>query len=264
MQIPPAGLGPPDPVGPSRLGGIQTPSNQGTGASPIAGLSQDDVGTLLSLLALPEIQTVVSGIDRSLITGDQVATEKILQSAIAAAAEGNFTVAIAKVKELLTVNPEHAESVASNPSLRPIQEELVSLVRELKVVAKLDASDKMALATHSVEIADQRGQAPPELDPRMLLVLAMEFYNTDRLIGYLRSAELARKSVVLSGYRSRRAEQPVDIMERLRRIWSRAPMLVLLLAWFAFGWVAGVRVWALGFLALIGFHFVWRVRNGAR
>src|SRR5271166_3753742 len=127
MQISPAGLGPPDPVGPSRPAGVPGPTGQGPAAA-----ATDNVATLLSLLATPEIGNLVSGIDQSLFTGDHIATEKILQSAITAVAEGNYPAAIAKVTELLTVNPEHAESVTLNPSLHPIQGEMVSLVGDLK------------------------------------------------------------------------------------------------------------------------------------
>lgn len=261
MQISPAGLGPPDPVGPSRPVGVPGPSGQQHAGTPPAGLTQDNVATLLTLLATPEIGNLVSGIDQSLFTGDQVATEKILQSAIAAVAEGNYPVALAKVTELLTVNPEHAETVPSNPSLHPIQGEMVSLVRDLKVVARLDASDRMAAANHAIANANPQPPSPQDLDPRMLLVLAMQFYDTDRLIGYRRSAEIARKAAVLCGPGRREKEATKDTIEQIRLLWSRAPLLVLLAAWFAFGWLAGVTIWALGFLALVGFHFVWRIRN---
>ena len=261
MQISPAGLGPPDPVGPSRAAGVPGPTGHEHTGAPSAGLTQDNVASLLTLLATPEIGNLVSGIDQTLFTGDQIATDKILQSAITAVAEGNYPAAIAKVTELLTVNPEHAESVPSNPSLHPIQGELVNLVRDLKVVARIDASDRMAAANHAIANANPQPQSPQDLDPRMLLVLAMQFYNTDRLIGYRRSSEIARKAVVLCGPGRREKDVAEDAIERIRLLWSRAPLLVLLAAWFALGWLAGVTIWALGFLALVGFHFVWRVRN---
>jgi len=72
-------------------------------------------------------------------------------------------------------------------------------------------------------------------------------------------------------------------MPRIKKLWLRAPLLVLLLLWFTLGFsggsvyaalrkfwphawpeslVAGAfEVWALGFLALIAYGFYARVRN---
>jgi hypothetical protein len=74
---------------------------------------------------------------------------------------------------------------------------------------------------------------------------------------------------------------------RIKQLWRRAPLLVLLIAWLAAGFVAGsvsailrilwppetwpegfvsagFEVWGLGFLALVGFGFYMRVRNVRR
>jgi hypothetical protein len=72
-------------------------------------------------------------------------------------------------------------------------------------------------------------------------------------------------------------------MNRIRKLWLRAPLLVLLLAWLAAGFVgglasailriywpqgwpeslaaAGFEVWGVGFLALVMFGFYARVRD---
>ena len=65
----------------------------------------------------------------------------------------------------------------------------------------------------------------------------------------------------------------------LKNLWRRAPLLLLLLGWLAGGVAGGslvallrsdlppstvswfFEVWALGFLALVGFGFYMRVRN---
>jgi hypothetical protein len=67
--------------------------------------------------------------------------------------------------------------------------------------------------------------------------------------------------------------------ERLKKLWQRAPLLVLLLGWLAAGlvvgsvmalfregWVASIigpffEIWALGFLALILFGFYMQLRR---
>ena len=75
----------------------------------------------------------------------------------------------------------------------------------------------------------------------------------------------------------------MSMSPRFRALWLRAPLLILLLAWFAIGlgmagvsWIwrslfpdtwpaflanVGFDVWGVGFLALIAFGFYMRVRN---
>jgi hypothetical protein len=66
---------------------------------------------------------------------------------------------------------------------------------------------------------------------------------------------------------------------RFKSLWRRAPLLVLLLGWLVAGLFGGAvaalflneraaaavavffEIWALGFLALVGFGFYMRVRN---
>jgi hypothetical protein len=264
MEIPSAGLRPPDFPAPSRLDGIQGPGVRGPALNPIAAVSADNVATLLELLATPEIGGLVASVDRTVLTASHAATETVLQAAVAAVVERNYPAALEKVKELLTLNPEHAESLVRNPSLQPIQREIASLVGELKLVAKLDAADKIASANHAILHAESQGRASPDVDPKMVLWIATHFFNTDQLIGYRRSAELARTAVALceagepGGVKTGAA---LKVVERVRFLWRRAPLLILFAAWFAFGWVAGYKVWALGFLALVGFHFYARIRN---
>jgi hypothetical protein len=75
-------------------------------------------------------------------------------------------------------------------------------------------------------------------------------------------------------------------LSRIKKLWLRAPLLVLLLAWLALGIVAGsvsailrtywppkglepsvswgFEVWGIGFLALVGFGFYAKVRDWRR
>lgn len=60
-----------------------------------------------------------------------------------------------------------------------------------------------------------------------------------------------------------------EIAGGIRKLWLRAPLLILLLAWLVAGLIAAAIVplngvfelWALGFLALVGLGFYARVRN---
>lgn len=63
------------------------------------------------------------------------------------------------------------------------------------------------------------------------------------------------------------AARPRRFASMIRTLWSRAPLLLLLLSWFTAGLIvalitsAAFEWWGLGFLALIGFGFCMRVRH---
>lgn len=154
------------------------------------------------------------------------------------------------------------------------------------------------------------------LEPETLLSIARHLLDTNRHVDYLRSAELAqvvidyygsalslRPSIprsaalsaglrrpLLAGARARIAalrRLAVSLRKRaerrVKRIWLRGPLLVLLLSWLALGLAGaiglqvlglyspgvsgsilidtGFDVWAIGFLALVGFGFYVRVRT---
>ena len=159
-----------------------------------------------------------------------------------------------------------------------------------------DSADKLvAKAAHTIEMTGFHSQRIPDgLDPRAVIALANQFIATGQLPNYLRAAEMGR--MVISWYdeaspvsfglgaggvaRYRQPSLRVRLYGIVRRIWWRAPLLVLLIAWLVSGGFAGFlmkamampdyrtatafKIWAIGFLALIVFQFVATIRGALR
>lgn len=167
----------------------------------------------------------------------------------------------------------------------------------LLVDARESAVRSVGKAAHAVEMAEGRGarvtdRIPDGVDPRIVLALANQFIETSQLANYLRAEELGRLvSVWFEGAQPLpfvvgRSSGPVEaVHERqslhtLRRLWTRAPLLVLFAAWLLSGLLTalllrlmGIRawenpvildVWAVGFLALVVFQFVATIRGALR
>ena len=137
---------------------------------------------------------------------------------------------------------------------------------------------------------------PDGLNPHAVLTLANQFIESGQVPGYLRAAELGR--VVISWYegpfpgsmtppvspsnrgRAGHAGQSSDgFFAKLKNLWRRAPLLILLIAWLLAGLIPGLIVrmvdvpafetalpfdiWALGFLVLVAVQFILTIRRSA-
>jgi hypothetical protein len=161
------------------------------------------------------------------------------------------------------------------------------------IVAKLDAEMKLDQAEQAIDLADGRKLAQWETTPQTLLHIGQRLYNVGGHANYLRAAALAE--TIQSAYwgatvihdqtasparvsfrKEGRFPRPrafvtasfKKLPERVRLLWRRAPLLVLLLAWLAAGIFGGIlfsgfgfEFWALGFLALVGFGFYRTIRK---
>jgi hypothetical protein len=159
-----------------------------------------------------------------------------------------------------------------------------------------DSAEKLVgKAAHTIEMAGFHGQRIPDgLDLRAVIALANQFIATGQLPNYLRAAEMGR--TVISWYdeaspacvgfgagavaRYRQSPMRTRLYGILGRIWTRAPLLVLLIGWLLSGGFAGFlmktmdvpgyrtapafRIWAIGFLALVVFQFVVTIRGALR
>jgi hypothetical protein len=150
----------------------------------------------------------------------------------------------------------------------------------------LDAKDvaekSIAKAAHVIEMAGVHNEPVPGYpDPRAVIELANQFIATGQLPNYLRATELGR--VVVSWYDgplpgpSRTRAKATIVYLTIRKLWRRAPLLVILLGWLLSGAAIGLflkvsnvpanktvfsfNIWAIGFLALVVFQFVSTIRG---
>ena len=102
-----------------------------------------------------------------------------------------------------------------------------------------------------------------------VIALANRFIETGQYVNYLRAGELGRLVIAWSGQSQNgpadHSEQNIArAVRRVSALWSRAPMLVLLVCWLLLGVVLipfRAELWATGFLALVGLQFVVTLRN---
>ena len=216
-------------------------------------LTFDTVSTLLHELSAPAIQNLLQTVDR------------IIETRLSLAA------------------PEHFPSIHAPAAATP-----ASTGFEL-IQTRETAEKSVAKALHAIETSGSHGsQIPDNVNPRLVISVANQFIETGQIPNYLRAEELGRivagwyqapvpsdASLAVEGRRSRGQAVPVwQIPRLLKRLWRRAPLLVLLALWLLAGTVAEllprswhsppVELWATGFLALVVFQFLFTVRNALR
>ena len=251
-------------------------------------------GARVPVLARPEIQELIATIEERLLPPDPAVPKELVREAGSALAEGDVPRALAKVKELLLADPRQAETMAAEPSLQPIQREILNVIRQMVSQARAQAQQVMTAAQQASGLGGAKKLASPEVEVRILFPLANHFIDSGRLIDFRIAIELAQIGLGRSARTSKirrimRTPKPLPserrepLRERFQRAWLRVPLLILLLAWFALGLAFGIGslllrklwperfdpgiaslgfgIWAIGFLALVGFGFYMRVRN---
>lgn len=268
-------------------------------AAALAALSEPDLSRLLTVLERPP-------------TPESTAQwNTALQAAVTAAATGDLTRALDQVTLAAGLQPLRAEALRSQPGLEPIRAQVDSLLVQLARVAHLDAEGRLAHAADLVQTAVLKNLPQWDARPETLLALAHRLLDAGGHTNSVRAAEVAQ--VVIDAAHWAPAAAPTEISQtsrpqsqeaeapsllrpafsrswvllrsrapgRIRDLWRRAPLLVLLLGWFLLGFLGGVvslvvrsfspeslaltgvgfDLWALGFLALVLFGFYMRVRN---
>jgi hypothetical protein len=237
-------------------------------AATLQDLSGQQVGQLLTLL------------DHARGNQDPMLIEGLLKDAVAAAHGQRLPDALKTLEKMVVLSPEHGPQLArTEPGLIHVQRDFRDLMQRLETGAKTEAERIVLAASLAVAMDAQRmlapnTTAPNTIPPQDLLALAARFLESGQYANYIRAAELG--GIVLARYSGRPAGSRG---ERLRKLWRRAPLLVLLLGWLGVGLVGGVlsvmerlsgagpisegtvEIWATGFLMLVLFQFFVTVRN---
>ena len=190
-----------------------------------------------------------------------------------AVALGDMPRATAALTEFIHHNPEHAVSLVMNQAPVTIQPELQELVHRVTTDARLDAVRVVDAAQATVAAAAWH---PHGLDSTEVLAVAQRFIESGQLANYIRAAELGQ--MVMARYKTAPRVRPRRRF--VAKMWRRAPMLVLLLAWLTAGVVGfalsfllrlsagsvdtGFGVWAVGFLVLVGLQFIIKTARANR
>jgi hypothetical protein len=222
------------------------------------GKSTDTIATLLQQLASPQILDVLNRIEQPRLAQDPAVIDRLLHTAITAAAQHDHPGAVASMRELITIHPERGAALIHEPALAPIRHELKEMLQQMAGTAKMEAEHALAAAT----LAAQTAGPTPYIEN--VLAIAQRFIAAGELVNFVRATELTRTVLNDHGI-------PVPpkkaTLQRLTSVLRRAPLLVVMLAWLLVGiagWLMdlkGGEIWALGFLALVGFQFYTSIRN---
>ena len=197
------------------------------------------------------------------------------------------------------------ESVGSEPGLASRSPEVGQFLVRPESLARLDAESRIAQLTHALEPAGLKESARQEFRPEIAILIAGRLLEAGGYANYISSATLSQMAIIQYNFLPSPAPQsrvdpksaPIPLAHtsaglpsrwapRIRKLWRRAPLLVLLLGWLAIGFVGGsvsailrsywpetwpaslvswgFDVWGIGFLALVGLGFYAKVRDWRR
>ena len=262
----------------------------------------DAVGEILRQLSEPGVVRFLEMIERP--PSPQVAAQLdgLLQASIQAAEEGNVSLALAKLAEVAALDPRRAEALDREPGLAPIHREVSEFMARLAAAAHVDAESRLDRAVHVLGAAEAKAIPGHESGPQMAILVAERLLEAGGYANCIHSAQVSQTLINEYGFAPVPVASAVGEPEgvpldferaviawrerwtpRIEKLWRRAPLLVLLVAWLAVGLVGGsifailrhwwpqtwpgsmvaggFEVWGIGFLALVGFGFYARVRN---
>ncbi len=278
-------------------------------AAVLANIAAPDIAKLATILDPPH-SPQTAALLRNLVEDTREAVALGANDTHQAVAHGDDARALANVGEIARLDPALIETLRVDPALAPIRPEMERLLHQLTAVARMDAEGTLVRAGQFIESSAEKMLPNWQTRPETLMQAAHRLFDAGGYTNYVRSAQLAQAIVDYSpwivNYAPRiaaKARTEDAVQERvlqdavrkswleirnaapskIRMLWMRAPLLVLLLAWLALGLIAGplsilfrssspgswpasllnafYDVWAIGFLALAGFGFYARVRN---
>jgi hypothetical protein len=266
--------------------------------STLQEVSDAEMTVLLDMIGRPESPQQAQRLD------------DLLRAAVSATAEGNVDRAMVPLTELATMSPQRAQTLGSLPSLSSIRGPIERLVSRLNVAAKLEAESQLAQAVKLMESAGAKELMVREIRAQNLILTAGRLLDAGGYANSVWSAQLSQLVIDPRLWAPNAVPLPLKVKDadgrspatgggifaairivgaglqlksRIRRMWFRAPLLVLLLAWFVVGLAGGVlsalvrnywpsvlsaslvagsfELWALGFLVLVAVGLYVSVRN---
>ena len=205
-----------------------------------AGQTVDRIAGTLQDLAGPQVGQLLSLLEHARVNEDPMLIEGLLKDAVAAAHGHRMPDALKTLEKLVTLSPEHGlHLIRTEPGLMHMRVEFRDLMQRLETSARAEAERTVLAASLAIATAPGRVLEPNMIPPQDLLALANRFLESGLYVNYIRATELGQ--IVLEQHAAaRRVVRRRAASERLRRLWNRAPMLVLLLAWLAVGVVGGL------------------------
>jgi hypothetical protein len=275
----------------------------------------DTVAALLQDLSAADISRLIGLLGGRLPLQDSAPLQNLLHTFSSAAAAGDATRAVDALSQIVALDPARADLLRTSPVIEPVRASVDQYLDRHTMLVKLDAQGRLEQASQQAVPSASEKLSGWEMKPATIVTIANRIFDAGGLPNYVRAAELAQ--VVIDGSRWAPAvislpptaanPAPVQLLdagarlrkmvgqagseglpggqinEILRRLWLRAPLLIVLLAWLLLGITAGVgsllwrqwwletwpaslvavafQIWGIGFLALVAFGFYARVRK---
>jgi len=231
--------------------------------------------------------------------------------------------AVGRFVEAATTDPSRVDELRSKPEFEPIRANVDLLLNRLTNVAKMDAETKLAQTEQVLETGGWQKLPHWETNPEALIQIGHRLIEAGGYANYVRTSELATSlqsaywaaAIVqppiapVIGSASLKKEDPKlrrkgakeatlalayhawdSLREKMplqvEALWERAPLLVMLGAWFSLGLLGGVfsylakavwpdswivpasdfgfQLWGIGLLGVVGFGFWARIRRPRR
>jgi hypothetical protein len=274
----------------------------------------DSVATLLSgSLSAPDIARLIGLIERPPPAQSAAQLQNLLETFVSAAAEGDAIRAVSALSEIVELDPSRPDILRADPAAAAIRASVDQFLDRHTMLTRMDAEGRLEQAAQS------SGPSAPEklpgwdMRPATMLDIANRILESGGLANYVRAAEMAQLVIDGSRWAPEFAGFPVAppnsdrigwpgaagrphgtagqairrvsgiASARLRILWARAPLLILLLSWLLLGIAGGCwsllwqrfrletwpgalvavafEVWGTGFLALVGFGFYAQLRK---
>ncbi len=269
--------------------GVQTPApDRAPAMAALArltaslGFSPSDTEQVIRLLAPPDSPQ------------EPAILREFLRNVVSAAQKGDPAGALKQLEEFVRLEPNRAAVLRAAPELEPVRAQVELLLARLESLARGGAQSRLADAARALESGGRQPLTGWDTAPQTVLAAANQLYEAGGYVNYIYAAMLAqvvieRGRVRVAAARAPAAASPRMALlasafgRRLKAMWARVPLLVMLLAWFVLGLAAigvaallhyfepeqypaaivnlGFGVWGMGFVALVGFGFWMRIRR---
>ncbi len=231
-------------------------------------VAADGISTVLEQLSLPAIAEILTRIDLRLLDTSPPSAESRMIDARLAATVGDVPRMVTIVMDLIREFPAMTESLRHEAAFQNQRIEVEGAIRATIAEMRDTTHTKIEAAAGHLENALPIPVAVDGTNTGIMLALAVRFYEAGRVPDLVRASALADRVIELhrrggTGWSSRAAEWMSTTARSARKLWARAPLLILLVGWLFLGMMGyiGPTALATGLLGLVGFGFVSRVWN---
>ena len=269
----------------------------------------DSVAALLNDLSAADIAKLMDLIGRPLPAQDTARLQDLVRTVFSATVEGDVTRALGALSQIVVLDPSRPDILRTDPAIESIRASVDQFLDRYATLARLDAEGRLEQAAQQASPSASERLTGWDMPRATMVLIANRVFDSGGLTNYVLAAELAQVVIDASRWAPGVVSLPAEpqlgriksedaakepsgtavwrasgrMAARLRYLWLRAPLLIMLLAWLVLGIASGFgsllwrrfwpetwpgslvelafQVWGIGFLILVAFGFFARVRK---